>query len=175
MAERKRMTMTEVVGANVRRLRADRGWSQDLLRGLLEDFGVKLSRPTIAQLENGKRPLPVDELLALGLALGIAPHLLLYPPAWSDVAVTDDLALPGPALAAWLWTPDTMPPTAPDVSEQRMYSEAMTELLENEAIATELAKRQAGDIERITDRRPSARTPAPKKPARRRPAGRRTK
>src|SRR5438105_3343021 len=75
------MTMTQVVGRNVREHRTRQRLSQDQLRVALGSRGIKLSRPTVAQLEAGKRPISVDEILALGLALGIAPHLLMYPPA----------------------------------------------------------------------------------------------
>ncbi len=133
--EWKRMTMAEVVGQNVRRIRLDRDLSQEDLRLRLEEQGVKLSRPTVAQLELGKRPTTVDELLALALALGVAPHLLLYPPRpplvldpdkGVKVGLADDTAISGFLLAGWIWDPDRHRSlNAADQSERRLLLEAM--------------------------------------------------
>jgi hypothetical protein len=41
--------------------------------------GLPLSRSTINQLELGKRGISVDDLVTIGEALGVPPHVLLYP------------------------------------------------------------------------------------------------
>lgn len=102
------LTMTAIVGANVRQAREDLGWSQQELVDRLAEIGVNWSRPTVAQLELGKRGTTVDDLMAVALALEVAPHVLLYPPAGADVDVAGE-ALPGPDLANWLFQPDQSP------------------------------------------------------------------
>jgi transcriptional regulator with XRE-family HTH domain len=104
--ERRRLTMTEVVGENVRRIRLSRRLSQEQLRVGLAERGIEWSRPTVAQMELGKRPLSVDELLVVALTLGVAPHLLLYPPPRTNVGISDKHALPNWVIAGWLFDPD---------------------------------------------------------------------
>src|SRR5687768_8595799 len=80
-AEMRLTDIRAIVGTNVRRIRRARGWTQ---AELIRRFGATglnfmvLSRPTIVALEKGRRGIDVNELLALGLVLGVAPHLLLY-------------------------------------------------------------------------------------------------
>ncbi len=100
------MTMTEVVGHNTRTVRAVKSLSQEQLRVGLAERGIRLSRPTLSQLEGGKRPISVDELLALAFVLGVAPQLLLYPPRGTRVGTSEEVAFPGWLLASWMWDPD---------------------------------------------------------------------
>lgn len=108
------LTLNAIVGANVRHARERLGWSQEDLASRLAEVGVAWSRPTVAQLELGKRGTTVDDLLVVALAVGVAPHVLLYPPAGVDVGVAGDGVLPGPDLAHWLWAPDDSPYTEPE-------------------------------------------------------------
>ncbi len=126
--ERERVTMAQVVGANVRKLRVAQRRSQDELRIRLRERGVTMARPTVAQLEAGGRPTSVDELLALGLALGVAPHLLLYPPAGTYVAVGDS-EIQGWFLADWLSSPDDHPFTSGGQAERRWWVDSYAERL----------------------------------------------
>jgi transcriptional regulator with XRE-family HTH domain len=120
------MTMAQVVGSNVGRLRGFKDWSQEMLRVRLAEFGISVSRPTIAQLEAGKRPISVDELLALGLALNVAPHLLLYPPRDTDVVTTKEGGdrFQGFLIADWLWNPDVHPFTKGE-AERRWWFDSL--------------------------------------------------
>lgn len=65
------------IGANVRTLRANRGWSQAKLASELQNFGVNLTQPTIAKLEGAERPIRVNELQALAFALGVSVEGLI--------------------------------------------------------------------------------------------------
>ena len=51
------MTVTEVVAANVHRLRKRRGWTQDQLRQQLAETGVRLSRPTVVPRDSATPPV----------------------------------------------------------------------------------------------------------------------
>jgi transcriptional regulator with XRE-family HTH domain len=120
---RTRLTMTQAVGRRIRRERSERNWSQERFVAELLKHGMEWSRSTLAQAELGKRSLSVDELYVLGLTLGIAPHLLLYPPPGTDIAIGQ--LTPGPELAEWLWDPDQHRLTRPGETERRRWFESV--------------------------------------------------
>lgn len=60
------------VGANVRRLRYERQWSQSKLA---ETAG--LNRSYLSMVENGRRNISLDNLVSLALALQVEPSVLL--------------------------------------------------------------------------------------------------
>jgi transcriptional regulator with XRE-family HTH domain len=130
--ERKRLRMEEVVGLNVKARRSRRDWSQGRLREALEEQGVRLSRATIAQLESGTRPVSVSELLALGLALGVAPHVLLYPPSGADIERPNGEVLYGPHLSDWLLAPDNHDLTGAGEIERNAWLDGVRDRLTEE-------------------------------------------
>jgi transcriptional regulator with XRE-family HTH domain len=70
--------VTKQIGAEVRRLRGKR--SAQWLAERTATFGWGISRPTISELETGKRKtVTVQELLVLAHALNTSPAALLYP------------------------------------------------------------------------------------------------
>ena len=135
--EWKRMTMAEVVGQNVRRIGLELDLSQEDLRLRLVEQGVKLSRPTVAQLELEQwRPTTVDELLGAGSsARASLLDLLLHPPRsllvldrdkGVKVGLAHDTAISGFLLAGWIWDPDRhRSRNAADQSERRLLLRAM--------------------------------------------------
>lgn len=80
-----RPTPTQVVTQRVRELRALHGWSAATLATKCADVGAPtLNRSVIANLESGRRDyVTIDEVLALAVALDVAPLHLMVP--------TDDL------------------------------------------------------------------------------------
>ncbi|MDX2697110.1 helix-turn-helix domain-containing protein [Streptomyces ipomoeae] len=70
-----------VVGANVRRLREAAGLSQAELASQVVKSGHTLGEMAVWGIENGKRRINVDDLFALGTALGVTPTSLLSPDA----------------------------------------------------------------------------------------------
>ena len=70
------MSLREILAANMRRLRARRGWSQETLA---EKAG--LHRTYIGGIERAERNVGVDNVEAIAGALGVAPHELLRPAA----------------------------------------------------------------------------------------------
>lgn len=66
------MDLVELLGANVRRLRRERGISQETLA---LDAGMK--RSYVSDLERGTRNPSVNALGRLAEALEVAPHILL--------------------------------------------------------------------------------------------------
>lgn len=49
------MRHRNVIGSQVRRLRSQRGWSQEQLTGKLQIEGLDISRSSIAKIENGQQ------------------------------------------------------------------------------------------------------------------------
>lgn len=74
------MTMTvhshrsarDLLAANLKRLRAERGWSQEQLA-----HEAGLHRTFIAHVERKMRNISIDNIERLAVALGVSPSLLL--------------------------------------------------------------------------------------------------
>lgn len=74
------MTMTvnahgnarNLLAANLKRLRAERGWSQEQLA-----HEAGLHRTFIAHVERKMRNISIDNIERLAIALGVSPSLLL--------------------------------------------------------------------------------------------------
>ncbi len=64
---------------NVRRLRRDRGLSLAEVSLRMSALGVPLGLNGLSKVELGNRDLALDELVALGAALDVAPVLLIFP------------------------------------------------------------------------------------------------
>lgn len=82
---------TQVVARRVAELRARRGISAQKLADRCAEYGMpELNRSVITNLENNRRQqVSVDEVLALALALGVAPlHLLIPTDDAARVAIT---------------------------------------------------------------------------------------
>jgi transcriptional regulator with XRE-family HTH domain len=77
-----------VVGANVRRLREAAGLTQAELANLVTQSGHAFGEMAVWGIENGKRRVTVDDLFALGAALGVVPTSLLSPDAGPGVLFT---------------------------------------------------------------------------------------
>ena len=138
------VTIAEVVGGNVTMARENRGWDQDRLVDEAAYVDLPWDKAVVTRIENGSAALTVADLLSLATLLGVAPHLLLYPPAGSAVALhlsgteEDDSAdledavfytethMPAGEFADWLWDPDGHTPTLLDVAERELWSNAST-------------------------------------------------
>ena len=64
-------TLPEVVGANVRRLREERNWTQGELARRCFHFNLPWRRPTISLVEGGARELGMGELIVLAMVLNV--------------------------------------------------------------------------------------------------------
>ncbi len=72
------MTETSAtVGRNVRARRGTLGMSAAAVAEAVTQQGAPLSRSALSQVENGKRRVTVDELVALAAALYVKPKRLL--------------------------------------------------------------------------------------------------
>jgi transcriptional regulator with XRE-family HTH domain len=62
----------EHVGANLKRIRKTAGWSQEDLAMKLAEYGLPLPQQTIVRIEQGSRPLKLEEGLAVADILGVS-------------------------------------------------------------------------------------------------------
>ncbi|MEU5721589.1 helix-turn-helix domain-containing protein [Micromonospora sp. NPDC047738] len=68
-------TAEERFGAQVRAAREAQGWTQERLRAALRAAsGIELSSTAMARLEQGKRPIRLNEVSALAQVLGLSVH-----------------------------------------------------------------------------------------------------
>ncbi|MFC8290062.1 helix-turn-helix domain-containing protein [Streptomyces sp. NPDC057242] len=77
------------VGRAVARAREARSWDQAELVARLAAEGLALSQPILSRVEAGTRRVDVDELLALAVALGVAPVALLPAHSGPEPAAPD--------------------------------------------------------------------------------------
>jgi len=93
---------TRIVGANVKRIRGDIGFTQaDLSRSLAQN-GHPIPVSSIGRIETGDRRVEVDDLVALALALGVSPLALLLPHTRGPEDVVEFSGW-GPDLARDVW------------------------------------------------------------------------
>lgn len=98
------------VAANVRALREARGLSLGALSTRLVKVGQPISLAALSKLELGQRRVDVDDLVALAVALGVAPSRLLLPATaddGQDVDLTPGVSVP--ELDAWRWAAGEAP------------------------------------------------------------------
>jgi transcriptional regulator with XRE-family HTH domain len=69
---------SNVVGAQLQKLREARGWSQEVLAGELQRGGWEISRGTLAKIEARIRCVNDEELLYFSRAFGVSVNQL-YP------------------------------------------------------------------------------------------------
>lgn len=93
----------ERVAQNLAELRTSSRLSQPQLAKILVDLGHPLAAAVLSKIEKRDRRVDVDDLVALAIALGVAPNRLLLTPAWDtgQVELTPELALY--ALDVWRW------------------------------------------------------------------------
>jgi transcriptional regulator with XRE-family HTH domain len=90
---------------NIRQLRQARGLSYARLSAKLAELDRPIAVLGLRRIENGKRRVDADDLVALALALNVTPPALLLP---RSVAAGDEQVALTPAVActaedAWLW------------------------------------------------------------------------
>lgn len=94
----KRPTIDQLVGHNVRRIREERGITQDDVAREARAVGLAWSRSTVGALENGGKTLDLGEVVLLAAAMP-APVAQLLAPSDAMLAADDPFIAVGPALA----------------------------------------------------------------------------
>lgn len=104
---------------NVKRLRAGRRWSLTELSEEMTRVGRPILSTGLHRLEQGKRRIDADDLVALAAALDVSPITLLMPyTAHGTVKLTESLETE--ALAAWDWMRGVRPLDLPEEREEAM-------------------------------------------------------
>ncbi|MFF7690564.1 helix-turn-helix domain-containing protein [Streptomyces syringium] len=120
------------IALRVKELRGRRGWTAAQLGEALGKHGVRWDRFAVANLENGKRQnVTVQELIALALALDVAPVNLLVPLDDRPYQLTPTRAEGADTVRAWVRGEEPLPGTdertfmgevsTKDLQEQRRY------------------------------------------------------
>jgi transcriptional regulator with XRE-family HTH domain len=86
-------TLYQVIGSNLRRLRATKDWSQDQLANVARQVGLDWSRSSVAAVEAGKKTLDFTEVLLLAVAVDVGIKELLSGGGTVAIGGTSDLAL----------------------------------------------------------------------------------
>lgn len=71
--------LEKAAGRELRRLRIERGWTQEEVARRMKAFGYDYHQTMIAKVESGGRPLRVNELAAFASLYGIRLDQLVYP------------------------------------------------------------------------------------------------
>ncbi len=87
------------VAANVRAVREHRKLHQQQLAERLAALGRPMAQTGLSRLEDGKRRIDVDDLVALAVALNVSPARLLLP----DTEDLQDLVRPVPNVEVQVW------------------------------------------------------------------------
>lgn len=103
-------TLSEVVGANLRRIRGER--SQDVIAAKARTVGLSWSRSTVAAVEGGHKTLDAEELTLAALALDPSGHVAGLLAGDGDVRLSDRATLPLAALRAMWGSGEPMPENA---------------------------------------------------------------
>jgi transcriptional regulator with XRE-family HTH domain len=72
-------TAEERLGHHLRRLREDRGWSQEKVAKQMTSLGHPWRQTTVFKTENAARPIRVNDVAALAQVFGIPAAALLNP------------------------------------------------------------------------------------------------
>jgi len=105
-----RGAITRYVVANVVRLRAEQRLSLAELSARLDAVGRPILPTGLHRLENGKRRIDTDDLVALAIALEVSPLTLLLPPTaevGAEVALANNRVVT--AERAWTWARGQLP------------------------------------------------------------------
>lgn len=91
--------------ANIKRVRDDRGMSQNELSETLRELGRPIPPLGIHRIENGDRRVDVDDLVAIAVALEVSPTTFLLPNSQDseDSVTATGLSHTYPAKALWDW------------------------------------------------------------------------
>jgi transcriptional regulator with XRE-family HTH domain len=112
------------VAENVKRLREGLGWSLARLSQQLGDIGRPILSTGLHRLEQGRRRIDADDLVALAAALDVSPITLLMPfTANGTVELTDSLE--AEALVAWDWMRAARPLVLPADDREESVHQAV--------------------------------------------------
>ena len=103
MASNRNISSDAIFARRVREARKRRGWSQQDLADRLAALGYPMTRVVLTKLEQGKRQATVEDLFAIGHALGVPLVYLLVPREdEAQIEVVPGVAVSAPEARAWI-------------------------------------------------------------------------
>jgi transcriptional regulator with XRE-family HTH domain len=157
--------MTAAVGAEVRRLREDRGWTGDELADRLRAVGLDFTQAAVVNLEGRRQTVALHELVALAAVFEVPLLALVFPDPAADVELLPGRETDGVRALAWAsgqWLPAAVQ-TGGDVDASwRRYTGAaygLTMLHDHEAFARDVlavARLRGDDTDGLYRRRLAA-------------------
>ncbi len=110
------------VARNVQAIRKRRNLGQQQLSARLAELGRPIPPTALSKLEDGKRRVDVDDLVALAIALNVSPSRLLLPERYDDQSFELTPTTTAPSWLAWSWAEGDGPLAAePSEDEQEDY------------------------------------------------------
>lgn len=128
IGEIKKGAVADAVAANVKTVRERRRLQQQQLSARLAELGRPIPPTALSKLEDGRRRVDVDDLVALAVALNVSPTRLLLPDAYdrrTQVQLTDEVQVPSDRAWRWAEGRGALAPNARDMSEDEMTAEVM--------------------------------------------------
>jgi transcriptional regulator with XRE-family HTH domain len=115
---------TERVAANIRHYREAKGLNPQELSDRVAGLGRHINQSSIWKIESGARRVDVDDLVALALALGVTPDLLLLRTSDSDPGTSADAVELTPhrtatPLDTWRWASGLAPLPGDDIPREQ--------------------------------------------------------
>jgi transcriptional regulator with XRE-family HTH domain len=101
-----------VIGDNLRRARALRGWTVRDMAARMSEIGAPMLISTISQSERAERKVSVEDLARFAAALNVAPVDLLTPEVGSLDIAPGVLPIPNHTVGSWVSGTDPWPPDA---------------------------------------------------------------
>jgi transcriptional regulator with XRE-family HTH domain len=95
--------VSDVVANNLLRIRKDRRLTTQQLADRLKELGQPIPASGITRIEKGDRRVDVDDLMALAVALNVAPTTLLLPPTSSNAPAPLTATCSVTSRTAWQW------------------------------------------------------------------------
>ena len=112
------MTIDELVAENLRRARVAMGLSTHELARRVTGIGLPTAESALLRLEAGQDPVSVSQLVAIALALGMPPALLLAPLNVSSVQWVDAQGRPPASWALFHEWARSLSPPGPEEAPQ---------------------------------------------------------
>lgn len=121
------------VAENLVRLRERRGLTTRQLSGMLERAGRPIPASGITRMEQAKRGVTTDELVALAAALNVSPAALLLPPdARQPIEITGAGEVDG--FVAWQWMWSAQPLRFPEGDKEEVDRALITFLMDSRPV-----------------------------------------
>jgi transcriptional regulator with XRE-family HTH domain len=134
-------TTGKTVGENVARVRREQGISLKALEGRLETLERRISFSGLSKIERGDRRVDVDDLMALAIALDVAPTALLLPEG-DPTRVADVTGARASVGLLWEWAAGVSP-LQRETDTRRFHARSAPEWLDGSGITWH------GDVELV--------------------------